>query len=261
MKTHGQFTLYENLGEFAKFLETPFHRKVVRIQNHHTLIPSYADFNGSNHFKLLDGIKSAHLARGFNDIGENLTTFPDGTVALCRPFDVDPACAKGANTGSICIENLGNFDLGKDHMTAAQREGIVRVNALLCRKFKLDVNTESIVYHHWFDLKTGVRTDGTGITKTCPGTNFFGGNTILACKAGFLPLVTAALAALVTVPVATVQSSDGKLSIRSGPRVSATKVGELRNGDVVHIHEVSGIWRRIDPVQQLWVSSNFLVAS
>src|SRR5206468_6569766 len=121
MKTKGQFTLFETLAEFAQFLEKPFGRAVTRIQNHHTLIPSYADFTGSNHFERLEAIKQAHLERGFNDIGENLTTFPDGTVAVCRSFEADPACAKGVNTGSVCIENLGNFDKGRDRMKAAHR--------------------------------------------------------------------------------------------------------------------------------------------
>ncbi|HEV7588651.1 MAG TPA: N-acetylmuramoyl-L-alanine amidase [Longimicrobium sp.] len=262
MKTKGQFTLFETVAEFAHFLETPFGRKVTRIQNHHTLIPSYGNFTGSNHFPLLEGIKAAHLERGFSDIGENLTTFPDGTVAVCRPFEVDPACAKGANTASVCIENVGNFDKGRDPMTAAQRACIVQVNALLCLRFKLAVNTDGILYHHWFDLKTGKRTDGTGTTKTCPGTNFFGGNTVADCKAGFLPLVSAALAALVGTPgpVASVSSADGVLAVRSEPRATAGKVGSLPNGTVVHIHEAKGIWRRIDPVESRWVSSRFLVA-
>ncbi|MFL5542226.1 MAG: N-acetylmuramoyl-L-alanine amidase [Longimicrobiaceae bacterium] len=262
MKTKGQFILFETLAELAHFLEKPIQRKVSKIQNHHTLIPSYEDFTGSNHFARLEAIKAAHLERGFSDIGENLTTFPDGTVAVCRSFELDPACAKGANTGSVCIENLGNFDKGRDVMTAAQRDCIVQVNALLCHRFKLAVNTESILYHHWFDLKTGKRTDGAGITKSCPGTNFFGGNTVADCKANFLPLVSAALAAIEAppVPVASVASPDGVLAVRSGPRATAAKVGSLPNGTVVHIHEAKGIWRRLDPVEARWVSSRFLVA-
>jgi len=262
MKTKGQFILFETLAELVHFLEKPIARKVSRIQNHHTLIPSYADFTGSNHFQRLAAIKAAHLERGFSDIGENLTTFPDGTVAVCRSFELDPACAKGANTGSVCIENLGNFDKGRDTMTAAQRDCIVQVNALLCDRFKLKVNTTSILYHHWFDLETGKRTDGTGTTKSCPGTNFFGGNTVADCKAGFLPLVSAALAAIEAsrMPAFSVKSPDGVLTVRSAPRVTSAKVGSLPNGAVVHIHEAKGIWRRIDPVEERWVSSRFLVA-
>ena len=262
MKPKGQFVLFETLAEFAEFLEKPFQRKVRRIQNHHTLIPSYADFTGSNHFARLEAIKAAHLERGFKDIGENLTTFPDGTVALCRSFEDDPACAKGANDDSICIEHLGNFDKGRDKMKAAHRDCIVQVNALLCLRFKLKVNTDTILYHHWFDLVTGKRTGGSGTTKSCPGTNFFGGNGVGDCRENFLPLISASLAGLVGTPgpVAAVKSPDGVLAVRSGPRLTADQVGSLANGAIVHIRDAKGIWRRIDPVEARWVSSRFLVA-
>jgi len=262
MKTKGQFILFETLAEFAQFLEKPFKRTVSRIQNHHTFIPSYGDFDGSNHFALLASIKAAHLKRGFKDIGENLTTFPDGSVAVCRSFEDDPACAKGANTAAICIENVGDFDAGKDKMKAAHRDCIVQVNALLCRRFELKVNTDTILYHHWFDLDTGKRTGGTGNTKTCPGSNFFGGNGVGDCRENFLPLISDALAELVGTPgpVAAVKSPDGVLAVRNGPRASSDKVDELKNGAVVHVHDATGIWRRIDPVEPRWVSSKFLVA-
>jgi len=183
-------------------------------------------------------------------------------VAVCRSFEEDPACARGANTGAVCIENLGNFDKGQDRMKAAHRDCIVEVNALLCRRFDLKVNTDTILYHHWFDLITGKRTGGTGTTKSCPGTAFFGGNGVGDCRENFLPLITASLGKRVGAqgPVASVRSPDGVLTVRSGPRASSDAVGELRNGAVVHIHDAKGIWRRIDPVESRWVSSRFLVA-
>jgi hypothetical protein len=183
MKTQGQFTLFDTLDELAKFLEKPVQRKITRTLVHHTLIPGYANFTGTNHFTLLKGMKAAHLARGFSDIGQNLTIFPDGKVAVCRSFENDPACTKGANSRSVCIENVGNFDKGEDVMTPAQRNAIIQVNALLCSRFKIPVDTENILYHHWFNLTTGVRNDGRGNNKSCPGTSFFGGNKVSDCKA------------------------------------------------------------------------------
>lgn len=265
MKTQGQFTLFETLDEFAQFIGKPVDRPITSVQNHHTDEPSYDNFNGKNHFSLLAGMKNFHVnERKFNDIAQNLTTFPDGTIAVCRPMDKTPAGIKGANTGAICIEHVGDFDKGRDAMTAAQRDCIVGMNALLSRRFKLKVNTNVFVYHHWFDLDTGKRTNGAGNTKSCPGTNFFGGNTVAACEAGFLPPIRAAIAALegpVSIPIAVVSSPDGVLSIRRGPASSTDKLGELTNGAVVHIHEAKGIWRRIDPVEQKWVSSKFLTPS
>lgn len=58
-----------------------------------------------------------------------------------------------------------------DTITAEHKDSIVKLNALLCLKFNLTPNSNSIVYHHWYDLKTGKRTNGSGVTKTCPGTS------------------------------------------------------------------------------------------
>src|SRR6266481_5651031 len=193
MKQQGKFILFD-IDEFSSWLTTQqVHREIRLIQNHHTFIPAYGDLNGSNHFDRLRGMEAAHLERGFTEIAQNLTTFPDGTVAACRAFDTAPAGIKGANKNGICIENLGNFDLDHDHMTAAQSEHIIKVNALLCQKFTLTPNASTIVYHHWYDLTTGQRTNGTGNTKTCPGTGFFGGNSVNSAESNFIPLITDAL--------------------------------------------------------------------
>jgi hypothetical protein len=192
----GKFILFD-LDEFASWLTTlQVVRQIKLIQNHHTFIPSYGDFNGSNHFEKLKGMEAAHLERGFSEIAQNLTTFPDGTVAACRAFDTAPAGIKGANSNGLCIENLGNFDLGHDAMTTAQHDCIIQVNALLCQKFTLTPGADAIVYHHWYDLTTGKRTNGTGTTKSCPGTNFFGGNSVSSAETSFIPLISDSLAGL-----------------------------------------------------------------
>ena len=277
MKTKGQFILF-SVEEFDHWLSnTEFSRTIGRIQNHHTWKPHYADFNGSNHFAKLEGMRDYHVNHnGWNDIGQNLTTFPDGIVAICRSFEATPACIRGANNGAICIENLGDFDVGRDKMSEAHKSCIVRVNALLCREFKLTPNTETIIYYHWYDLDTGARNDGTHNNKSCPGTNFFGGNKVEDCEANFLPLARAVLAGrkvsmakkrikaagkIVPLRSAVVQSPDGILNVRTGPKASATKVGELASGTRVSIFEVIGGWCRIDPAQSQWVSGQFLTAT
>lgn len=196
MKMRGQFLLFDTAAEFAAWLRTaPIKRKIVRIQNHHTYEPSYNDFNGSNHFERLEAMRRHHRKeRGWSDIGQTLTTFPDGAVAVCRAFELAPACIYGANNGAVCIEHLGNFDKVGDTMRPEHRACIVEVVAALVSKFGVVVDTQGIVYHHWFDLKTGKRTNGKGTTKTCPGSAFFGGNTVEDCEKSFLPLVRAALA-------------------------------------------------------------------
>jgi hypothetical protein len=179
------------IEEFEEWLNSiQLARTVLVIQQHHTFSPSYADFNGSNHFELQQGMKNYHISHnGWADIGQHFSTFPDGTILSGRSLEQSPVCIKGQNTNSICLEHLGNFDSGKDVMLAEQRETIIQMTAILCRRFNIPVNTQSIVYHHWFNLSTGQRNDGSSNNKSCPGTNFFGGNKVIDCSTNFLPLI------------------------------------------------------------------------
>jgi len=267
MRKVGKFLLFENASEFAAWLDgTVVSRRVVLAQNHHTWLPDYTTFKGGNHFDLLHGMEAAHMERGFAEIAQNLTTFPDGSVAVCRSPDKIPAGVKGANAGGICIENLGNFDEGKDRMTAMHREAIVRVNAALCRKFGLTPDTDSIVYHHWYDLNTGLRTNGTGVTKTCPGTAFFGGNTVADARANFVPQVAAVLAALPVetatrpAPIGAFSVNAGSLNVREAPNGSSRVVKQLRRGVHVEVFRKSGDWMCVHGTESQWASSRYLVA-
>jgi hypothetical protein len=198
VKQQGKFILL-NLSEFFEWLNKKNVIRVVKlIQNHHTLIPSYKDFNGQNHFPLVVNMETYHMipkpkGPGCSQIAQNLTTFPDGLIMICRDLEIMPAGIYGANSNGICIEHLGNFDTGHDTMTPEHRETIIGINALLLKKFNLKPNTDSVVYHHWYDLGTGKRTNGTGEVKTCPGTAFFGGNTTEAAGTNFIPLIAAKL--------------------------------------------------------------------
>jgi hypothetical protein len=180
-----------SIREFEEWLNSiQLARTVLVIQQHHTFSPSYPDFNGSNHFELQQGMKNYHISHnGWSDIGQHFSTFPDGSILSGRPLEQAPVCIKGQNTTSICLEHLGNFDSGKDVMLAEQRETIIQMTAILCRRFNIPVNTQSIVYHHWFNLSTGQRNDGSSNNKSCPGTNFFGGNKVIDCSTYFLPLI------------------------------------------------------------------------
>ena len=264
MKKDGKFILF-SLDEFDQWLkETRFNRVITLVQNHHTYIPGYSHFKGNNHFPLLKSMEQSHIERGFDQIAQNLTTFPDGTVAVCRPFERIPAGIKGANTSGICIENLGNFDNGGDTMNDVHRDAIVRTNALLCREFNLTPSTDSIVYHHWYDLTSGKRTDGTGTTKTCPGTAFFGGNSVTSAAAGFVPLVATMLGTL----GASSNITDGSmyqaavtatsLNVRSASNGSASFVRALKQGIIVNVYEEANGWCRVNPTEQHWVSGKFL---
>ncbi|WDU84189.1 peptidoglycan recognition protein family protein [Caloramator sp. Dgby_cultured_2] len=123
MQQQGKFILM-NRDEFKEYiLKLKVKRIIKLIQNHHTYIPSYKEFK-NNHFKLLEGMERCHLSRGFNEIAQNITIFPDGLIAICRPIDTAPAGIKGANKYGICIENVGNFDIGGDKMTEEQKRAL-----------------------------------------------------------------------------------------------------------------------------------------
>ena len=194
----GQFILMNKKAFFDWLKETSFKRQIKLIQNHHTWKPDYSNFDGDDHFDDLKAMDSYHEnKRGWSDIGQNITIFPDGMIGICRPIDKAPAGIKGANKYGICIENYGNFDEGGDEMTHAQMSAIAFVNAALCEKFGLEINSDTIVYHHWWNSK-GVRTNGSdGGAKSCPGTNFFGGNKVENAEQNFIPKIKAAFRRIV----------------------------------------------------------------
>lgn len=189
MQTKNGFTLIE-IDEFENWIKNKqVSRTINKVQLHHTYSPSYSNFNGNNHFTLQQNMKNYHVnSRGFQDIAQHFTIFPDGKICTGRSLNINPAGITGGNSGAICIENLGNFDKGGDNMTDAQQQAIVRVVMSLCNKFNLDPST-SVVYHSWFT--SGGTYLGDYIagrsTKTCPGTNFFGGNTRKSFEKNLLP--------------------------------------------------------------------------
>ncbi|HAV54315.1 MAG TPA: N-acetylmuramoyl-L-alanine amidase [Aequorivita sp.] len=179
-----------NIVEFENWLKELKVRSTIKfIQLHHTEEPTYSDFDGKNHSELCIDMETMHIERGFGGIAQNFTTFPDGDIVICRDLEEKTIGIKGANHFAINIENIGNFDI--DNLTDAHKETIIKMIQLLCKKFAIDVNENCILYHHWFDLTTGERLlqDKQGHTKSCPGSNFFGGNTYEDFKKNLLPLL------------------------------------------------------------------------
>jgi len=264
----GKFILCD-VPEFASWLDaSSFSRVIQLVQCHHTFVPSYENFHQTNHFDLLEAMERAHLERGFSEIAQNLTTFPDGSVAVCRSIDTIPAGIKGANRNGICVENVGNFD-GLDSMTPQHRDCIISVFALLSKRFNLSPDSKSCVYHHWYDLNTGVRTNGTGTTKTCPGAQFFSGNTVAAAEANFIPLIKQQLAAYAATTSAgtpapqvqvlyTAEVGVDTLNVRAQPTTSAMISKQLSRGVDVSVYEDRDGWSAIDPSTASWVDSHFL---
>lgn len=191
MKAVGKFILLES-SEFGPWLMMQMiTRKIKLIQHHHTYIPDYSHFRKNNHFDLCFSMENSHRQRGFSEIAQNFTTFPDGQIMVCRNINIVPAGIKGANTFGICIENVGNFDTGFDKMTSPQVETIISMTKTLLKRFSLVPGSNTVVYHHWYDLTLGTRikVEGKGETKSCPGTAFFGGNTLKSFESDLLPLL------------------------------------------------------------------------
>ncbi len=265
-----KFTIYSP-PDFQKYLmSTQFSRKITVIQNHHTWEPNYSSITPT-HIEMdnLEAMRRFHIQNnGWSDIAQNLTTFPSGNIGLCRPIDLTPAGIFGANTGAICIENLGNFDAGHDVMTQAHKDTIVFLNALLCVKFNLKPVYEQVVYHHWFD-RTGQRfpVDKVnnnlvgGEQKTCPGTAFFGTNTITSAQANFYPLITNdinVIKAAGAPVVITKKVNATTLNVRSGPGTSFPVVSHVANGTTVSVYATQDGWSKISNTINEWVSNTYL---
>lgn len=138
-------TVKELLQELDKYNHKELHV-------HHTWKPDHDDFNGSNHIQLQRSMRNYHVYnRGWSDIGQHISIFPDGKIVTGRGFGRTPASIKGKNTGSFCIENIGNFDLGRDKLTGEQRQTLLEIA-------------------RYFDSKDRyVRFHRENSGKTCPG--------------------------------------------------------------------------------------------
>lgn len=181
-----------NIDEFKNYISSLKTTRTIKlIQLHHTYSPSYSQFNGNNHIALQKNMKNYHVkTNGWSDIGQHFTIFPDGKICTGRSINTSPAGIKGANTGAICIECLGNFDKGGDVLVDAQKNSVVAVTKILLDKFGLDAKT-GVTYHAWWTSSgksLGTYVKGKS-AKTCPGTTFFGGNTKEAYEKNLMPLI------------------------------------------------------------------------
>jgi uncharacterized protein YraI len=266
METKYGFTRLSR-NEFSEWIKNQrIGRTVMTIQQHHTFLPDYSGFHGNNHFTLQKSMKDYHVNHnGWSDLGQHFTTFPDGSIVTGRSPELSPACIFGNNANSVCIENLGNFDINGDIMSDAQRETIIFLTAELCRKFSISPGINSILYHHWFNLETGVRNNGTGGNKSCPGSAFFGGNKPDDCIANFIPPVNNALNNLGSVAntpdvMGFAAVTAGRLNVRTGPGTSypiASGREPITFGSVTRIYGMENGWSRISSSKDHWVSSRY----
>jgi len=255
-----------SVSEFETYIKNlRVARTIITLQQHHTYNPDYALFTGNNHFELQKGMQNYHVnALGWMDIGQHFTIFPDGKILTGRNLEYSPACIYGQNQNAICIENLGNFDTGGDTMTALQKDAIIRVTAAICYKFSIPVNTNKIVYHHWFKLSNGVRNNGAGGNKSCPGTNFFGGNKVSDCEQNFIPLVQQALSGQTNTNSYTilkyVSVTASSLNVRIGPNTNNSKTSDREPatyGAILRVYAEQNGWLKISGSKDHWVYARY----
>lgn len=257
--------------EFTDYLSNNiFSREITCIQNHHTWLPGYTSLTAERgELFWLESMRNTHIQeRKWSDIGQNITTFKSGNIGLCRPIDIKPAGIFGANQGAICIENFGNFDKDKDVMTPGHKTAIIRLNAALCKRFDLSPIKSQVVYHHWFD-RSGKRFSDEKINsnkvgdeqKTCPGTDFFGGNTILAAEQFFYPLIATDIRVLngaALTPTQTKKVDTEILNVRTGPGASYAVLRKISNHTEVTIYAEQNDWSKISNTSEEWVFTKLL---
>jgi len=261
-----QFQLFV-LSDFEKWLNVQAVSRLIKlVQNHHTYIPDYSHFHETNHLALQQSMERSHLERGFTSIAQHFTIFPDGKILTGRTLNAVPAGIKGANANGICLEHLGNFDLPEPNMNPAQKETILKMNALLVHKFGLEPTENSIVYHRWYDLSSGkeIPEGQTGMTKSCPGAHFFGGNTRSAFNQNFLPLVKEEVSKLKdplrksaefeAVGIVTART----LNVRLSSSASSSILTTLSIGTPVRIFEEMEGWYAINHSRSRWVKKEFI---
>lgn len=195
MQTKYGFTLM-TIEEFEKWIQTVRVNRYINIlQVHHTYSPSYKEFTGSNEFALQQGMKNYHVnSCGYADIAQHFSVYPNGNIVTGRSLDRAAACCVGANTNGIGVEIVGNFDRGGDTMVQKQKDTIVRMYAAMAKRFNINIET-GIRYHCEYTASgtyLGTYIPGRSC-KTCPGTNFFGGNTRASYDKNLKPLIKQAM--------------------------------------------------------------------
>lgn len=180
MKQEGKFILM-NRDEFRIYIEGLKGTKAFKtIQQHHTASPAYKDVK-NNHFQLMKGMENYHVNMlKMSEVAQHFSTFPDGSICVGRPLTKDGGgFLSPLNKDSITIENVGNFD--SNIMTGEQKQSIILLNALLCKKFNIVPSISTLIYHCWVQ------------NTSCPGLKWFGGNSRTAAEKNFIPLIKAAM--------------------------------------------------------------------
>jgi peptidoglycan hydrolase-like protein with peptidoglycan-binding domain len=158
--------LFDNAEAFLAYLKKHVSATLIACHVHHTYRPEHKDFKGNNYRKLQDGMKKAHLARGFSTIAQHITIFPDGKIMTGRDVNLAPASAVGYNQSNakhpFMFEMIGDFDKGNDTLQGRQLESAVKVARYFYQK------NRDIFFHRELLLhgKPPKSCPGTGVDKS-----------------------------------------------------------------------------------------------
>ena len=266
MKTQNGFTLFEKTSEIGPWLKKQnVTRTISRLQVHHMDLPNYSTWEKTDkkvfdepHFgrtqSLNDyGKKTWNYSDGHGKyIAQHFNVFPDGKITTGRHLNSTPIGIRGWNTNAICIEIYGDFDKGKDVMTAAQKKAVIALYGELCKRFKIKPSTSTIRPHCWFTA--GGTYLGTynpyKSAKTCPGINFWGTGCSRDGFAWFIQAVKHYIDGSKNEPKE--EKTEGiysvrtdELNLRKGPGVNFEKTNEVHKGDAFTIVESNGNWGKL----------------
>ena len=268
MKTQNGFTLIEKPSEIKTYLaKQKVTRKITRLQVHHMDLPNYSTWEKTDkkvfdepHFGRTESLNSYGKSKwGYSDghgkyIAQHFNVFPDGKITTGRHLNSTPIGIRGWNTNAICIEIYGDFDKGKDVMTAAQKKAVIALYGELCKRFKIKPSTSTIRPHCWFTARGTYlgKYDPSRSAKTCPGTNFMGYGCSTTGFAKFIKEVKAYINGEESKEVVKEEKSEGiyrvrtdELNVRKGPGVNFEKTNEVHKGDAFTIVEINGNWGKL----------------
>ena len=150
-----QLFTFEQLRERIEGLNIT--RPINAVHIHHTWRPNHSNFTGSNGVQLQKNMRDYHVKTNkWADIGQHFTLLPNGDFVTGRDLNKDPASIAGFNKGAICLEMLGDFDIGRDKFTGKQEENAYMFTGLCMKLF--GIGPSNIIFH---------REKVSG--QTCPG--------------------------------------------------------------------------------------------
>ena len=253
MKKEFGFVLFDNINEFEKYLNNEnVTRKISRLQVHHMSLPNYHTWDTTDK-RIYKNNRELGRTKALDDFGKNkwrykdcnnhyiaqhFNIFPNGKITTGRSLNSKPIGITGWNENAICVEIYGDFDKNKDIMTTAQKQSVIALYALLCKKFNIKPSTDTIRAHCWFTSGGVYLGDyyASKSAKSCPGTNFMNfGNSRSAFVNNFYPLIEGYLSnnskgsAKVVKMVKNISSE--KLNIRSSPNWKGDIIATLNPGD------------------------------